>query len=303
MGAIMIRIGLLVAVVSIGAAQASAADMPVKAPPRVAAPYSWSGLYAGGNVGYRWGRVDSDASLPIGSQSGDSFTLGEADVAIFTGTGFSQSSRFDGVSGGAQIGFNVQSGAVVFGFEADIQGGNQSADVSRSDPFTGQIDIVFTIPGAGTYSGAINGTTTTAYRSSIGWFGTVRGRLGVAADNVLFYGTGGLAYGRARMAGSIVTDGISEGPNTGTGTTTILFGSDVDLNAAKTLYGWTIGGGIEWAINAGWSVKAEYLYMDLGSITVRGVTQDLNNDAYDLRAKVTNQIARIGVNYRFGNLP
>jgi outer membrane immunogenic protein len=84
--------------------------------------------------------------------------------------------------------------------------------------------------------------------STINWLGTARIVLGVPAGNMLFYGTGGLAVGG-------VTAGLHD-----------TYGDDViNSSASGTNVGWTIGGGIAAAINTNWIVKAEYLYVDLGS--------------------------------------
>ena len=87
-----------------------------------------------------------------------------------------------GVMGGGQVGYNWQSGWFVFGVEADIQA-----------------------------SGAND--TFAAYKFSNPWFGTLRGRAGYAMNNVLFYGTGGLAYGGARVeAQRLGTEFLGEVP-------------------------------------------------------------------------------------------
>jgi outer membrane immunogenic protein len=116
--------------------------------------------------------------------------------------------------------------------------------------------------------------------------GTVRGRLGVlAGNNFLLYGTGGFAYGRNTLELSV--------------STTTLYNQD---HATKT--GWTAGGGVEWNFISNWTVKAEYLYVDLGSQTTSvtlvgagpafGTLTAQNNDRY--------HILRFGVNYIFGSL-
>jgi outer membrane immunogenic protein len=69
---------------------------------------------------------------------------------------------------------------------------------------------------------------------------------------------------------------------------------------SETRAGWTIGAGIEWGFAHNWSVKAEYLYYDLGDTTVIGLSP-----AFPASSNVTNfendgHIARVGVNYRFG---
>jgi outer membrane immunogenic protein len=77
-------------------------------------------------------------------------------------------------------------------------------------------------------------------------------------------------------------------------------------SAAQTKTGWTLGGGAEWALNRSWSVKAEYLYYDLGTINVTGLPPPPPvlgpiPFATQLSQKVTGSIARFGVNFMFGN--
>jgi len=121
----------------------------------------------------------------------------------------------------------------------------------------GDIDASW-IKGSGTCGGLSCQTKNT-------WLGTARGRLGYAVDRFLPYVTGGLAVGDIN--------------NTITG-----IGS-----ANETKAGWTAGGGLEYAFNGPWSVKAEYLYVDLG----RGGAIGGSN------AKFQTNIVRAGLNYRF----
>lgn len=102
---------------------------------------------------------------------------------------------------------------------------------------------------------------------SLDYFGTLRARLGFAVDQFLIYGTGGLAYGR----GSYEVLG---------------------LTSDKSHIGWTVGGGAEYAIDNNWSVKGEYLYVDLGSETYRSFFGPRS-------VGVTTNVVRAGVNYRF----
>jgi len=105
-------------------------------------------------------------------------------------------------------------------------------------------------------------------------FSTVRARLGYALDRTLLYATGGLAYVHQR---EVVTTGI------GTGS----IGNDIhDI-------GWTVGGGLEYAIDRKWSAKIEYLYADLG-----GQSTTTNAPAAD-RTSLKVQTVRVGLNYKF----
>ncbi|GLK86550.1 outer membrane protein [Ancylobacter defluvii] len=102
---------------------------------------------------------------------------------------------------------------------------------------------------------------------SLDYFGTVRARLGWAVDQFLIYGTGGFAYGR----GNYEVAGLSN---------------------KQTNTGWTIGAGGEYAFSPNWSVKAEYLYVDLG-------TETYDTIAGPLDIGTTANILRLGVNYKF----
>jgi outer membrane immunogenic protein len=139
-----------------------------------------------------------------------------------------------GIAGGGQLGYNWQTGQFVLGVETDIQ-------ASAADD------------------------TFAPYKFSNPWFGTLRGRAGFAINNILLYGTFGLAYGELKGE---------------------FFGVEED----KTLVGWTGGAGMEVGFAPNWSAKVEYLYMDLGS---RAYTITGGNNG--LQASYL----RLGVNYHF----
>ena len=190
----------------VGAVAADAADLSRGGyrRPYIATAYSWMGPYLGGNIAYQWGDTSNNPTQP------------------------------SGVAGGAQAGYNWQTGQFVFGGEADIQ-----------------------------LSGADD--TFAPWKFSNPWFGTLRGRAGIAFDNVLFYATGGLAYGGLRGQ---------------------LFG----LSESKTHLGWTIGAGVEVGFAPNWTAKIEYLYLDLmdRGYSITGMDNGLQSN-----------LVRLGVNYRF----
>jgi outer membrane immunogenic protein len=151
-----------------------------------------------------------------------------------SGTLSSSTAKPSGVFGGVQGGYNWQFGQWVAGWEADFQFS------SANDTFG-------------------------IFRFSNPWFGTVRGRGGIAFDNLLLYGTAGLAFGRGRI--------------------------DVgSLSEVNTHVGWTIGAGVEYGFSRNWSVKAEWLRVDLSSepFVLTGLSHGLTSDVF-----------RIGVNYHF----
>ena len=139
-----------------------------------------------------------------------------------------------GFAGGVQAGYNFQTGPWVFGIEGDIQA-----------------------------SGAEQ--TFAPWKFSNPWFGTLRGRAGYALNNVLFYGTGGLAFGELRAN----TFGLSE---------------------SHTNAGWTLGVGAEMGFAPNWSAKVEYLYVDLNNSNFV-ITGASNGYRFGL--------VRAGVNYHF----
>jgi outer membrane immunogenic protein len=139
-----------------------------------------------------------------------------------------------GVAGGVTGGYNWQSGQVVFGLEGDLQG------TGADDRFAN-------------------------YKFSNPWFGTVRGRLGYAFNNILIYGTGGLAFGslEAELNG---------------------------LQQSQTSVGYAVGAGAEFGIYQNWTAKIEYLYVNLSSnnYTLTGANNGLDFGT-----------VRLGVNYHF----
>jgi len=159
----------------------------------------------------------------------------------------------DGIKGGfagGTAGYNWQQGAVVFGLEADAAW----ADINQSA--TG---VIF-VPGFG----LVAASATTKVQD----WGTVRGRIGYAFDQVLVYGTGGYAW--ADYKASVTALGVT-------------------VSESHVLNGWTAGAGVEVLFAPKWSVKAEYLYRSFTGQDVLGVpTGDV---------KVNS--VQVGVNYHF----
>ncbi|MGF9764024.1 outer membrane beta-barrel protein [Microvirga sp. 0TCS3.31] len=166
-------LGLLAATAlsTLAVSAASAADLPVRtAPPApiIAAPiFTWSGFYAGVNAGWGW-RSDDEESVLLAPGPG-----------VVPGTLIFPDSGDGGFVGGAQIGYNFQTGSFVWGVEADIQWAD-----------TDQGEEVRFVP-----AGAVGTFVPGEFENDLSdWFGTVRLRAGVAFDRVLVYATGGVAY-------------------------------------------------------------------------------------------------------------
>ena len=173
----------------------------------------------------------------------------------------------DSAIGGAQFGYNFQAGSIVFGVEGDIAWRN------------GSDSAIFAAPG---------GITTTT-RDRQNWVGTLRPRVGVAADNWLFYGTGGLAYG------SVKHDFTETQP--------AVVGATRTAADSATQAGWTAGGGIEYAGGKSWSLGLEYLYQDLGKSTLTQPGQTLSGVAFAPAATTfedRSHLLRAKLNVKFG---
>lgn len=256
---------------------AMAADLPRRsaamAPaPVFVAPPMWTGFYVGLNAGYAF-----DASTSANTIGTPAFLTLVPGALVPS----SLSVGGDGFIGGAQAGYNWQAGSMVFGLETDIQ----YIDSSGGSSYTGP---AFAVPGT-----IVTSSLTTRADAKLDYFGTLRARIGVSFGSGLLYATGGLAYGGAKLTGSVVADALPAASWSG--------------SSSSTAVGWTLGGGFEYMLNRNFSVKAEYLYYDLGDETVtalgngtvRGVDQ-LNDIDYVAKADFTGSIVRVGLNYRFG---
>jgi outer membrane immunogenic protein len=182
-----------------------------------------------------------------------------------------------GLTGGVQAGYSWQSGRIVYGGEADFAAldFDETATASGAFPF----------PFLGTQYSVTNKTT-------LNWVSTLRARLGVTVTpQVLLYATGGAAFARIRFSSTYSDDAIDPTFPGGSGS-----GS---TNSVKT--GWVGGGGAQWALDRQWSMKAEYLYADFGSVSVGVPVTNTPNFAQTMSAtsSVSMHLMRIGFDYRF----
>jgi outer membrane immunogenic protein len=188
--------------------------------------FTWTGFYFGGNAGYGWGNADTRFEpLP------DAATFRDLEPTTL-------SPDPDGFIGGGQIGFNWQWNKwLVLGVETDFQGSDIEGHDTRSD-----FPDIF---------GVGNGPDTFLFaHERMQWFGSTRGRIGISPwCRLLIYGTGGVAYGNVDYSANTNFDN----------------GITYPVKFSETNVGWTAGGGIEYAIGHHWTVKAEYLYYDLGN--------------------------------------
>jgi outer membrane immunogenic protein len=269
---------------------AAAADLPRReAPPPVFTPipvFTWTGFYAGFNAGYGFDASNRNGATVVNLPAGSALVTGPVAPSQVA---FGGSSSLNGFVGGGQIGYNVQftpGSGVVVGIEADAQFVDFGRNRNRfllTPGFAPAANVVFVNP---------NGL------AGLDYFGTVRGRLGYAFDRVLFYGTGGFAYG----SGGGRQFGL---PNS-------------SRNEFET--GWTAGGGVEYALptdswlnffrSSAVTLKVEGLYVNLdrgnrnngifafnaatGAVAVAPGFVGARNNPTEFA------VVRAGLNYKFG---
>jgi outer membrane immunogenic protein len=255
-------VGSVTLMISVGAYAAS------PTPP----PFNWTGFYVGLNAGGFGGNANANTSTsctPAGCFFGDA-----TNTNFFNSVG-SQRDNPSGFIGGGQVGFNWQSGNLVAGLETDFQSFKQN----------GRGSVTGIVP-----SGPVAGLPFTISQSfSTDWLWTLRPRLGVAANNWLFYATGGLAVTEVN-ANWLYSD---------------PFNDSEAASISRMRTGWAIGAGVEYAVLNGWSFKAEYLHLDFGTTQIT-TNNLLDSGVPDLgqpflhSISLTSEVFRVGVNYRLG---
>jgi len=221
-------------------------------------PYDWSGFYFGAHLGYaagrsNWSATQGGAVIPSLAGSIDFFNSYDA----FTGTG--------GYFLGLQAGYNYMlPSRFLLGVEADasfpsVLGGGQAI----SSALIGQA----------------------SYQDQVEFSGTVRGRIGYAPADWLFYATGGFAYSYDQLTRTQVA-GVSGTARPGT----------VETLFMVPRVGAAVGAGVEFPLAPHWAARFEYLYTDYGA---RGVT--FPAAAQRFNADLAVQSLRLGLDYQIGN--
>src|SRR5262245_43366077 len=269
---LILGVGAVVYALTITGANAADLRRPLYKAPPPPPSWSWTGFYLGANLGYSWGRSNTDINL-VG-----------ADALLAVNFVANRSFGMNGVIGGGQLGYNLQNGIWVLGVAADIQASGQKGSAA----FT--CALVCSSGDAADEVRNVGGI----FEQKLDWFGTLRGRLGLAAGPaVMPYVTGGLAYG------GIKTSGTLSGVTVGGLPTSTTFGPN-----RVTRTGWTVGAGIEALLGGGWTVRLEYLYLDFGTVsTIAALSTNAPPLTATFQSRITDNIARIGINYLFGDGP
>jgi outer membrane immunogenic protein len=233
------------------AGPALAADLGTRPPAYKASAlmpvFSWTGWYIGGNIGYGWGESTSP------DVTSNLFTFAPGTFPSLSPKGF---------IGGGQIGYNWQiNPSWVIGLEADFQGADIKA--SGSNLVTNGLIV-----------------TNASLSEKLDFLGTGRVRLGYAAGNWLFYGSGGVAYGNVKSTINFL-DGIFAG------------------SRSETRVGWAAGGGVNYALTPNWIVGVDYLHYDLGHTSVTAVDNVVGLFSVTASQNVAGDIVRGVINYKF----
>lgn len=235
-----------------------------KAPAPVMRSYNWSGFYIGGNVGGHWGvdqiSTTTDAGPP-GFEGGGDVTAAAIDAASRV------TLNPKGFIGGGQIGAQIEGSFGVFGVEVDASAlGGTATRALRGIPGIDPADVL---------TNSVQAT----------FLSTLRMRWGTAAlyDRLLLFVTAGFAFETLKT-----TDSMGHFGNTVT----------TAISASTTQPGLAAGFGFEYAFIDNWSMKFEYLFIDIKNVGTAIPAMAGFADSIAVTHAYTDNILRVGLNYR-----
>ena len=262
-----------VALVALGlvapAAFAAERPVPYTPPPPPAPVYTWSGCYVGASAGSSSGK--SQHFTTAGS------TLFGTTTVVPAGANITDSFDLSGFIGGGQIGCNWQWGVWVIGVEGDGSATNKEGQAFEP--------LVFANVNRAAW------VSQTQER----WLVTARGRLGLTnfwwfGPQTLVYVTGGGAWAKIDTS-EFFAGGAACAP----GGITVNCG----IQGSNTRSGWTVGGGLEYALGYGWSAKGEFLYVKFDNFTTLTDGPLNRNNLVSHDVKLEDYVWRAGLNYKF----
>jgi outer membrane immunogenic protein len=247
---------------ALGTPAAMAAEI---APPRPAPPpppvpvYTWTGCYVGASAG-------SSSGTSTHYTTGGSTLFGR--TVLPAGANITDSFNLSGFIGGFQGGCNYQVGAWVFGVEGDGSATNKEGQAFET--------ALASLDGLGARANWISQTQER-------WLVTARGKLGwVWWDKSMVYVTGGGAWAKIDTSEFLANNSFGTGHQ-----------------ESNTRSGWTVGGGYEYALGYGWSIKGEFLYVKFDNYTTFTTGPFNVNNVTPREVKLEDYIWRAGMNYRF----
>lgn len=276
----------------------------------LAGDVNWTGLYAGGQIGYGFG-LPSTNFLDVEGEPGTEIekiyditpnrgpngtadcNAGSAVACTYARDGeFSGGIDSDpaGINGGLHIGYNFQPSNVVFGFEGDYDwSAMEGSGNGLITPKTGTLRPGQTLDET---------PQTLGVSSKFDFLASLRGRLGFATGSFLVYGTGGVAWGGYRASATSPegeADPRDGDPSNESGTYTW----------SEDRIGWVAGGGVEMQVSEKISIRFEALHYDFGTVKFghEGDLEDFGEEAGNIegifgKQDVTVNQIRIGASYR-----
>jgi opacity protein-like surface antigen len=258
------------------------AQAPPPPPPVMVSGVDWTGFYAGVELGGDWGKFPGSVSIaptPAGAVPG---------LGAIPGSSTTLATTHDGsIAGGGQIGYQWQLPSNwVIGGEIDFKGDANSPAVTTTLGTTSPVPVNNFVVGD-------------SFKASSSWNGSARARLGYAWGPVLPYITGGVAFADVKLTSAFIA----------TGAAPLTFPAS-SASTSSTLVGWTVGAGLEYALNPSWSLGAEYRYADYGSttgslgtlVTARNATT-LVSEPVSGKVGLQEHTLMAKLNYHFGAPP
>jgi outer membrane immunogenic protein len=252
---------------------------PPPPPPPPVPVYTWTGCYVGASAGYAGGK---SSHTTVGNSVLTSTSGVPTAFSAPAGSDIAGDLSLSGFIGGFQGGCNYQVGVWVIGVEGDSSAFNKEGQNFETALAN------FPIPNVGSRANWISQTQER-------WLTTARGKLGLSGggwfaswfgDRTLLYVTGGIAWAKIDTSEFLIGT-TSSSPANG-------------HQESNTRSGWTVGGGIEYPLGYGWSVKSEYLYVKFDDYTTFTSPPFGNNNIAPRDVKLYNNIFRAGMNYKLG---
>jgi opacity protein-like surface antigen len=251
-------------------------------PPMMVSGMNWTGLYLGAELGGDWSKFPGSVSVagtPAGALPGS---------AAIAGSSVPLNPRVGGgsIAGGGQIGYNWQFPSNwVLGAEIDFKGEDSSS-----------VSTTLTTISPPTLT---NFVVSDHFMASTSWSGSARARLGYPTGPLLPYVTAGVAFADVSLRTNFV-----QTTNAG-----VVFPA-ASASASDTLVGWTVGAGLEYALNPSWGLGAEYRYSDygntrlnLGTLTTLATATAAVAEPVSGKVGLDTHTLMVKLNYHFGAPP
>jgi outer membrane immunogenic protein len=248
-----------VGAIALTGSAAFAADLPSRAPPPVYLPPPPIFTWTGIYIGGQVGYAWGNGSNNFNGF--DPFFNGGQGVFLNSSVGGTP----NGVIGGGHVGYNYQINQWVLGLEGTVDGTSLSNTAVATFP---------------------DGSSLNAH-SNADIQGSIRGRLGVAWDRALIYATGGVAFGGFNTNVSF----------NGNGAAGVPFFANGSVSSTRT--GWTVGGGIDYAVTNNWSIFAEYRYTNFGSIRENNFGALPIGFVFNGSRQLNQNQVQVGFSYKF----